>query len=256
MRARPPLAQRRQGGVSVQAMQRIDEMAIDVFGIPRLLLMEHAGLAAACAARMLLADHPSSRSRARGRGAPHGILVYCGSGYNGGDGMCAARHLLRWGERPRVILAGLVQQLNAEPAVYARMLHALDVPITEVTASQHVKAAERWLAGCDLIIDALLGIGLQGSVRPLQASLITQMNHADTPIVSVDVPSGLNADTGLPQALAVRATQTVTFGLPKQGFFRAQGPRHVGTLLVDEIGIPQRLLSRSGRAAGLARVRR
>lgn len=229
--------------VSVRAMQRIDETAIRGFGIPRLLLMEHAGLAVARAAQHLLENHPRRGGRA------DDLAIYCGLGDNGGDGLCAARHLARWGHRPSIILAGSVHQLHDEPAVYARILRALRIPIMEVTSVERIGTAARRLARCRVMIDALLGIGLRGTVRPLQAGLIALMNRANAPLVSVDVPSGLNADTGQPQDLAVFATQTVTFGLPKHGFFRGDGPRHVGTLIIDDIGIPQTLLTRSTRAA-------
>ncbi|MBI3319779.1 MAG: NAD(P)H-hydrate epimerase [Candidatus Omnitrophica bacterium] len=218
-------------------MQRIDERAINEFGIPRLLLMDHAGLAVARAVRAFLEHDPIPR-----RGRAFDIAIYCGLGDNGGDGLCAACHLFRWGDRPGVILAGSAHRLHDEPAVYARILHALRIPILEVTSAEQTLTVTRRLAGCRVIIDALLGIGLRGTVRPLQASLIAQMNHAKKPIVSVDVPSGLNADTGWPQELAVRATQTVTFGLPKRGFFRGEGPQHIGMLIVDDIGIPRHLL--------------
>ena len=97
-----------------------------------------------------------------------------------------------------------------------------------------------------VIIDALLGVGLAGPVRPLYAHVIAAINRAKRPVVAVDVPSGLDADTGRVQGAAVKATLTVTFGLPKQGFFLHDGPAHVGRLIVDNIGLPSRLLKRFG----------
>ena len=206
--------------------------------------MEHAGLAVARAARML---HPS----------PARLAICCGSGYNGGDGFCAAWQLQRWGYRPRILLAGSVKALREAPLVYARILRAVGVPIREVTAQDAPRRLEREWAQARLLIDALLGIGLTGIVRPLHAQLIDAMNRSRKPIVAVDVPSGLDADHGTPHGIAVKATVTVTFGLPKQGFFRRQGPAHVGWLFVDDIGIPQPLLGRWSRPLRLShRLRR
>ncbi len=199
-------------------------------GIPRLLLMEHAGLAVARAVRTIL---PTPTGE---------CLVCCGSGYNGGDGLCAATHLVQWGYQPRVLVAGALPHLNEEPAIYARILQALHVPVIEVHSQDASPILDEAFRRSALMVDALLGIGLRGPVRPLYAQLIKRMSRAHVPIISVDVPSGLDADTGLPQPIAVRATVTVTFGLPKQGFFVGQGPAHVGRLIVDEIGIPREVL--------------
>jgi NAD(P)H-hydrate epimerase len=212
-------------------MQQIDRAAIETIGIPRLLLMDHAGLAVARTVRRLVAE------------AGKAILVCCGTGSNGGDGLCAAWHLAHWGYQPHVVIVGAVRQLNEEPAVYAQILQALGVPLIELTSPDGWEALQAWLASSALTVDALLGIGLQGPVRPLHARLIDLINQAAKPVVSADVPSGLDADTGLPHGTAVNATVTVTFGLPKQGFFLEQGPAHVGELVVDDIGIPAYLLA-------------
>jgi NAD(P)H-hydrate epimerase len=214
-------------------MQRIDRAAIQTIGIPRLLLMEHAGLAVARAVRSLYAETDNA------------ILVCCGMGHNGGDGLCAARHLAQWGYRPRIMLAGSTAHLKDEPAVYANILRALGVPLVEIRSPDEAKP-QQLFANVGVLIDALLGIGLRGSVKPLQTRLIELMNRSGLPIVSVDVPSGLDADTGLPQGIIVKAAVTVTFGLPKQGLFRGEGPDHAGDVIVDDIGIPLSLLAPTG----------
>jgi len=212
-------------------MQQIDELAIHSIGIPRLLLMEHAGLAVARVVREMLS--PSQQE----------VLVCCGMGYNGGDGLCAARHLLQWDYRLSVILVGSIKRLSEEPATYAKILTSLDVPIQELESHDDLSPVREQLTRADLIVDALLGIGLRGPMRPLYGRLITLMNEAHKRIVSVDVPSGLDADSGLPHGVAVHATVTVTFGLPKQGLLCAEGPGHAGRVIVDDISIPGRLLN-------------
>lgn len=211
-------------------MQQIDSTAIEQFGIPRLLLMEHAGLAVARKATALLPRRGAS------------IVVACGTGYNGGDGLCAARHLHESGYGVHVLVTGRVLDLREEPAIYATILQRLGIPPREVTSVEAVSQATGWIDDSRLIIDALLGIGVQGMVREPTASLITLMNRSGKPILAVDIPSGLNADTGEVQGTAIHATSTVSFGLPKRGCFLGAGPEHAGELMVDPISIPRALL--------------
>lgn len=216
-------------------MQQIDAQAIEVIGIPRLLLMEHAGLAIARATQALTTS--SRRS----------ILVCCGLGLNGGDGFAAARHLLEGGYSLRIIVAGPLTRLREEPATYATILRRLGLSLVEYVDATTSAFVNPWMDECDLIVDALLGIGARGPVREPLASLITLMNHSGKPIVAADIPSGLNAETGCVQGVAVQATTTVTFGLPKQGCLVSDGPRHTGLLQVDAISIPRTLLRGSSR---------
>lgn len=228
---RPP--QHSVEAVSVAQMRQIDETAIHTYGIPRLLLMDRAGQAIA---RIVLQQGLSPTTP---------ILLCCGSGYNGGDGLCAAWHLAQAGCQPRVILLGSRQRLKEEPAVYARILRALGIPLKELEDLRDVDVLCAWFDEAGLIVDALLGIGLEGPVRPLSAACIRAINQARKPVVAVDIPSGLNGDTGEVQGEAVNASITVTFGLPKQGCLRGEGPAHTGDLIVDAIGIPAPL--RAGR---------
>ncbi|MDP3703917.1 MAG: NAD(P)H-hydrate epimerase [Candidatus Omnitrophota bacterium] len=214
-------------------MQKIDAAAIDRYGIPRLLLMEHAGLALAHIVASLSPD-PNLP-----------IVLCCGTGYNGGDGLCATRHLHNWGFTPRVMLTGAVAQLRAEPRTYAKILTRLRIPLMELTGTGWLGRATRWIESSALIVDALLGIGVRGIVREPIASLINALNRCGKPIVAADIPSGLDGDTGLPQGRAVKASVTVTFGLPKQGCFIGQGPSHTGTLITEPITIPPALLKRT-----------
>ncbi len=217
--------------ISVAAMQAIETIAIHTLGIPRLLLMDHAGLAIAQAVRQLVPSPAAS------------IALVCGSGYNGGDGLCAAWQLARWGYHPHVVLASPLERLPEEPAVFARVVQALNIPLDVVQTSDDVERCRAVLARSEAIVDALLGIGVRGTIAPVYASLIQLMNESGKPIIAADVPSGLDADTGMPHGAVVRATVTVTFGLLKQGLLAAEGPSHAGRVIVDDIGLPQHLLA-------------
>lgn len=223
-------------------MQAIDAAAIAQYGIPRLLLMEHAGLAVAQAVCALHRFGPAATRSADAPRSNPPVMVCSGMGYNGGDGFSAARHLQGWGYPVHVLLTGRLDALREEPAQYATMVQQLGVSCTEVTEVRELDHIERWLSSCALIVDALLGIGVRGPVREPIASLIARMNQSGKPIVSADIPSGLDADSGLPQGVAVKATVTVAFGLAKRGCVVQEGPMHTGELVVDPITIPRALL--------------
>ncbi len=220
-------------GISVLRMQQIDTAAIDTFKIPRLLLMEHAGMAVARAV--------AQRSAA----ITLPVVICCGMGFNGGDGLAAARHLHAWGYPLSLVLLGRIEALRDEPSIYATILQRLGLPIIELTAppSAGGDRFEEQLSACGLVIDAMLGIGARGSIREPMASVITRINAARAPVIAVDIPSGLDADTGRVASVAIRATRTVTFGLPKRGCVLEEGPACVGVLDVDAITIPPRLLA-------------
>jgi NAD(P)H-hydrate epimerase len=219
--------------VSVAQMYAIDRTAIETLKIPRLLLMEHAGFALARCVQALK-SYPSKRR----------VLVCCGTGYNGGDGLCAARHLHNWGYHPHVVLAGEKTRLREEPAVYATIVERLGLPLQSCPSKETLRQIEPWVMGCDVVIDALLGIGAHGAMREPIASLIDLLNHSGKPIIAADIPSGLDADTGLAQGIAIYATATVAFGLPKQGCFLKDGPAHTGTLHIDPITLPPKLIGK------------
>ncbi len=213
-------------------MQALDRAAIERYAIPGLVLMENAGRGAAeIAARMC-----SARNGA--------VLVFCGRGNNGGDGFVIARHLFNRGYDVRCYLAGTRARIRAgsDAAVNAEICARMGIPILEHEREADRETMARAIAWTSLIVDALLGIGLSGPVREPYASLIRLLNHRRAPILSVDVPSGLDCDTGEILGVAVRATRTVTFGAPKLGFTRGRGPELTGPVELVDISLPRPLL--------------
>ncbi len=213
-------------------MQQIDATAVDRLGIPRLLLMDHAGLAVATAALGMISRPDAA------------LLLCCGSGFNGGDGLAAARHLLNHRVRLHLVLACRRTALRGEPAIFAVILQRLGLPFIEWEpgGAGIPQQVGRAMAEADLLVDALLGLGLRGPVREPTASLITLMNQSGKPILAVDLPSGLDGDTGAVHGVAARATTTVTFGRVKHGCLIGEGPAHTGALLVEPITFPRHLL--------------
>ena len=216
-------------------MREMDRRARTTFGIPELILMEHAGTAVAKEAQRLL-THRLPRQ------GP--VLVLCGAGANGGDGFVAARHLDNWGVPLQVVLVGERQKLTGATRTNFMILKRLGLAVMEIrsrTAWHRWSLKHRPMA---LAIDALLGTGVAGQVREPIRSVIRWLNQQRCKVVSVDLPSGLSADTGVPCGVSVRATVTVACGLPQAGLSRAQGRSLSGRVTVADISLPRVARSR------------
>lgn len=208
--------------ISVREARRIDEAARERFGIPALVLMENAG--SAVAAEVL------------GRRRAGAVVVICGKGNNGGDGFVCARHLLSAGIIPRVFLLSGFRGVKNEAAVNLRALRRLGCPVTPlITGVVPLKKALR-ISG--LVVDALLGTGGRGAVTGIYAEAIDAVNSSGKFVLSVDVPSGLDADTGLVRGACINAGLTVTFFAPKQGMRKNKGPGVCGSVKVAGLGLP------------------
>ncbi|GIW70549.1 MAG: NAD(P)H-hydrate epimerase [Planctomycetota bacterium] len=213
-------------------LQELDRRATEEFGIPSLLLMENAGRGAAEVAASMVPPRPG------------GVLVFCGRGNNGGDGFVLARHLHNRGYEVRCYYAGALAQMEpgTDAALNCTICRRMGIPVLEHDRPPDREAMARAIAWTSLIVDALLGTGLRGPVREPYATLISLLNHRRAPILAIDIPSGLDADTGEILGKAVRATRTVTFAAPKVGFSRGQGPELTGPVTVLDISIPRQLL--------------
>lgn len=215
-------------------MRAIDKQTIDDVGIPGAVLMETAGAALARACLEELGDAANRKK----------IAVFCGKGNNGGDGFVAARYLANAGVRVTIFLAGRADELKGDAKIHFTPLKACDVRVIAVAADEFERAAgERY----DLICDALLGTGARGPLGGAIGLLIThlvEMAEAGIPVVSADIPSGVDADTGkLVDFVAAPAKRTVTFALPKPGLLLYPGAEYAGKITVADIGIPRALLT-------------
>ena len=197
-------------------------------GVAADVLMERAGRAVARAARELAGG-------AYGRRA----VVVCGKGNNGGDGLVAARQLGRWGIRTTVVLLEDPAELREPAATNARRLD--EVPSIRVRTF-HQGVLKRELARADVAVDAIFGTGFRGMPEDDWAGAIASLNGSDAPIVSVDIPSGVNGATGVVEGEAVRARLTVTFGAAKLGAVLLPGAEYAGVLRVVDIGFPDELV--------------
>ncbi len=220
-----------------EAVRELDRRAIEEYGIPSIVLMENAGRACAEEALAMLGGSP---------GRLHGsVLVCCGPGNNGGDGLVVARTLWNRGVEVRVAYAGTRAQLDASSAdarTNARLVERLGLALEFLEREEEIASLSSVLGSSALVVDALFGTGLSRPLAGLPAALIDALNQARRPVLAVDLPSGLDADTGEVLGRAVRADVTVTFVARKRGFGVGRGPELCGRVRVAEIGIPRYLL--------------
>jgi NAD(P)H-hydrate epimerase len=230
-----------------EQMSRVDRIMVDDLGVEVLQLMELAGLAVAAWARERFLGGDAQGKR---------VLVLAGSGGNGGDGMVAARLLHTWGAQAAVRLSHDPSTLPAHGAAahQLRSLNALGLTIHPPPGSDQDDAFD--LPDADVIIDALLGFGLSGPPFGASARLIAAANAHRAPILAVDLPSGLNARTGIPYDPCTRAEATLTLALPKTGLISPAARSVVGDLAVADIGIPPAVYARVGVTVGALFSRR
>lgn len=223
--------------LSVDQCRAVDRYAIKELGIPSLVLMENAGRNAADLIDQWL------RSRSRQTGAPGRVAIICGRGNNGGDGFVVARHLAHRGLKVSIDLAADPDKLSDDAAVNHAIVRKMGLAVRVLLEEKELKsAAARWRRA-DGIVDALLGTGFSGQVREPLASIIGRINRLDGPlVVALDVPSGLEADSGQIGGVAVRADRTITFLASKTGYDRKSARPCVGRVSVVDIGAPTRLI--------------
>ncbi|MEZ4599910.1 MAG: NAD(P)H-hydrate dehydratase [Syntrophotaleaceae bacterium] len=208
---------------TVGQMRAMDRAAMEKYGIPGELLMENAGHAAfSVLSCMVLVDGNL-------------FVVVCGLGNNGGDGFVVARKIVSHGGRAVVFIIGDPKKISGAGALHLNLLRRLPV---DIRLTDDLGALESILAGCTLVVDALLGTGLSREVTGLHRQVIEVLNRSGKPVLSIDIPSGVSGDTGNIQGCAVRADHTVTFGLPKIGNLLYPGFEMCGTLHVSHISFP------------------
>lgn len=214
-----------------KAMRDADEQAIHVLGVPSTLLMTNAARQLAATALELM-------------GANKSAVIFCGSGNNGGDGVGAAVYLLRRGVGVRCFLVGERRKLSSDCAEMARRLVELGGALEDFDPEDGRVRTIAEDAG--VIVDAIFGIGLNTAPSGKALAAVRLMNGASTPVVSADIPSGVEADTGRILGEAVQADVTVSFSMAKIGHFVEPGCACCGRLQVVDIGLPAELLDKAG----------
>jgi hydroxyethylthiazole kinase-like uncharacterized protein yjeF len=216
-------------------MRTVDRLAATRYGIASLILMENAAMACFRTIARI----------AKGKKSP--VLIIVGKGNNGGDGLAIARHLFVNGWDPRIISLQPKKGFQGDCLAQYVMVRKLKIPCFDFSRKIQRRVLRAQLKRCALVVDALFGSGLTRPVEGRFLKIIKAVNASGRPVLAVDIPSGLNADTGEPMPIAVRARWTVTFGLMKKGFLNPLAACYVGKVIVETIGLPQALLNRYGR---------
>jgi NAD(P)H-hydrate epimerase len=206
----------------------LDRFAIDVLGIPGVVLMENAGRNVA---HLLLS-----------LGVSGPVAVCCGKGNNGGDGFVIARHLDVAGVKTQTILFADPAALTGDAAVNHAVHVKCGLPLEVMTTPDEPRLASL-LASADWVVDGLFGSGLKGEIKPPFDRIIALINASGKRVLAVDVPSGLDADTGRPLGTAVRATHTASVAARKTGFVHEHARPYVGQVHVIDVGVPPRLIA-------------
>lgn len=213
--------------VTREEMREVDRLMIEEYGIQLTQMMENAGLQLARLVRHLLGSAVQD-----GR-----VLVLAGRGNNGGGGLVAARRLAAWGADVSVLVADALDVFEGVPAHQLGILREMGL------------LRKQWdghMPEHDIIVDALIGYGLRGATRGVASELIAAANESAAPVVSLDVPSGMDVDMDSEPETAVRAAATLTLALPKVGLLRPEAGPYVGALYLGDISVPPALYERMG----------
>ena len=212
--------------VTAEEMRQIDKQSIEGIGIPSIVLMEAA---ANTVFRSIQRNFPEFRHV--------GIIV--GKGNNGGDGLALARQLAHAGYTVQIVLVSSPGRFTGDALTNLQVTQNLGLPMVEVLSESELKKLDNEIVSCDLIVDAIFGTGLRGGIEGYIKDVIDWLNSTERPIVAIDLPSGLNADTGAVEGACIRADRTVTIGLPKRGTLLHPGAQTVGALEIADIGLPR-----------------
>jgi len=208
-------------------MKDADRRTIEDIGIPSLVLMENAGRQAVAAMEAMYDDLQERQ-----------VAVLCGRGNNGGDGFVVARTLMQRGVDVAVFLLGRVADVRGDARVNLEILGRLGVTVVEVADSQAWELHFSEVSDCTLIVDAIYGTGLKGPVTGLIESVIADVNASGIPVVAIDLPSGLSADSTDVIGPCIDAALTVTLGAPKMPLVLPPAEAHAGDVVIADIGIP------------------
>jgi len=212
-------------------MREADRYTIDEIGIPSLVLMENAGRQVVAAIEAAYESHLDGR-----------VAVLCGRGNNGGDGFVVARTLLQRGIETSVFVIGTLADVRGDARTNLDILGRLGVTVVEIADEQSWELHFSEISQCSLIVDAILGTGLKAAVAGMMETVIADMNASDIPIVAVDLPSGLSADTPRLIGDCVDASLTVTLAAPKLPLVLPPGEAYAGDVVIADIGIPYEVI--------------
>lgn len=215
-------------------MREIDQTAIQLYGIPGIVLMENAGVEITRKIKSILGTVQGKK-----------VCIFAGKGNNGGDGYVVARHLFNQGAKVKVFLLGSKKNIIGDAKTNLDIITNMEIGILEVNGERDWDQVKIAVTFADCLVDGILGTGFRGETDGEVAQAIEIINSSGRTIVAVDIPSGVDANTGQIRGSAVKAGYTVTLGLPKPGLLLYPGAEYAGTVTVADIGLPSSLLADS-----------
>jgi len=213
--------------LNTEQMREADRRTIQDLGLPSIVLMENAGRQTVAAMEAAFETLGSSR-----------IAVVCGRGNNGGDGFVVARTLVQRGIETVVFLLGSVAEVTGDARTNLEVLGHIGMTVVEITNAQEWELHFTEVSECDIVVDAILGTGFRGRLTGLFETVVADINELGVPVVAIDLPSGLSADSAELTGEAVEATMTVTLAAPKIPLVFPPAETHAGDLVIADIGIP------------------
>jgi len=217
--------------LNTQQMREADRRTIDDVGILSIVLMENAGRQAVAAMEAAFEDLATSH-----------VGVLCGRGSNGGDGFVVARTLIQRGVETSVFLLGSVAEVRGDARTNLEILGRIGLTVVEITNAQAWELHFSEISECELLVDAILGTGFHGPLSGLLETVVADVNGLGVPVVAIDLPTGLSADSHEVDGEAIEATMTVTLAAPKIPLILPPADSHCGDLVIADIGIPLPIL--------------
>lgn len=216
---------------TVAEIKKIEEQAITEYGIPSVVLMENAGSEAVREMNLIMGNLENKK-----------ISIFAGKGNNGGDGYVIARHLHNQGAKVRVFLFASQGTIVGDALINLEIIINMGIDVIEVLQDSDWDKVKITMNFTDCLVDALVGTGFTGELSGTMAQVVESINKTNKTVIAIDIPSGVNGDTGQVTGSAVRADHTITFSLPKQGLLLYPGASYAGDVSVADIGIPRKLL--------------
>jgi hydroxyethylthiazole kinase-like uncharacterized protein yjeF len=213
--------------LNTQQMREADRQTIDEIGLPSIVLMENAGRQAVAAMEAAYDDLAAGR-----------VGVLCGRGNNGGDGFVVARTLAQRGIETMVFLLGSVAEVRGDARTHLEILGRVGLTVVEVTNAQEWELHFSEVSECDVIVDAILGTGFHGQLSGLLETVVADVNGLGVPVVAIDLPTGVSADSHEVEGEAIEASMTVTLAAPKIPLVLPPADAYAGDLVIADIGIP------------------
>ncbi|MDQ2085616.1 NAD(P)H-hydrate dehydratase [Herbivorax sp. ANBcel31] len=219
--------------VTPRQMGEIDRFTINEIGIPAMVLMENAAL---CVLREIEKDIDNIKGKR--------VCLFAGKGNNGGDAFAIARHLYNRGAKVLVYVLAKKSDIKGDAKTNLDILDKIGVKTIEILDKRGLDDAKKYISHTNLIVDGVFGTGIKGDIPYLIAEVINFINEKVVPVISIDIPSGINGETGQISGTCIKSYKTVTFGYAKVGLFIHPAVEYVGKIVVADIGIPKNVIDR------------